>query len=373
MLSGKKIIVFYITERSGHHSAALALKRGFEVSDPSVSVKCVNAFRYLFPIAERVTHRVYLFVIKRIPAVWRFLYDRPSFVKRSAGLKGWIHRLSFNKLSRLLNEVAPQAVLCTQAFPCGVLSAYKRERGGSFKIYGILTDFAPHSFWVYDEVDAYVVASDKTREWLVQKGVSPEKVHVFGIPVDPKFSKQTDKTEVRVKYGLDKDIPAALIMGGGHGLGPIRQIIKRLDECEVPLQMMVVCGLNRKLYRWLASQTFKKRILVFKYTDEIDQLMSAAHLVITKPGGITTAEALAKGLPMIILNPIPGQEARNTEFLVDAEAALSAQTVDDVVPAVRCVVTRMLAAGGSLTGSTGRSLARPASSRDIAVFVLNSL
>ncbi|MDD5138500.1 MAG: glycosyltransferase [Candidatus Omnitrophica bacterium] len=372
MLSGKKVLILYITERSGHHSAASALKRGFEVVDPSVTVRCINAFRYFFPVTEWLTHKVYLFVIKRVPSIWRFLYDRPSFVKKSDGFKTWLHRRAFDKLERLLREFSPDAVMCTQAFPCGILSAYKRERGGRFKLYGVLTDFAPHSFWVYDEVDFYVVASEQTRTELSRKGVSPDKIRVLGIPIDPKFSKHINAVDVRAQYGLDKDIPVVLVMGGGHGLGPIKQIIKELDECEMPMQMMVVCGLNRKLYRWMVNRRFQKRVLTFKYSNEIEQLMSAANLVITKPGGITTAESLAKGLPMVILNPIPGQEARNTDFLVDARAALSAASVLDVVPAVRCILAGNAAGPEMVSHTKGSSLAKATSSLDIATFVLSN-
>jgi len=372
MLSEKKVLILYITERSGHHSAASALKKGFEIVDPSVTVKCLNAFRYFFPVTEWLTHKVYLFVIKRVPSIWRFLYDRPSFVKKSDGFKTWLHRRAFNKLENLLGEFSADAVVCTQAFPCGILSAYKRERGGHFKLYGVLTDFAPHSFWVYDEVDFYVVAGEQAGQELSRKGVSSDKIRVLGIPIDPKFSKHIDAAQVRAQYGLDRDIPVVLVMGGGHGLGPIKQIIKELDECEMPMQMMVVCGLNRKLYRWMVNRRFQKRVLTFKYTNEIEQLMSAANLVITKPGGITTAESLAKGLPMVILNPIPGQEARNTDFLVDARAALSAAGISDVVPAVRCILEGGAADSEALSNMKGRSLAKATSSRDIAAFVLSN-
>ncbi len=366
------MLILYITERSGHHSAASALKKGFEIVDPSVTVKCINAFRYFFPVTEWLTHKVYLFVIKRVPSIWRFFYDRPSFVKKSDSFKTWLHRRAFGKLENLLGEFSADAVVCTQAFPCGILSAYKRERGGRFKLYGVLTDFAPHSFWVYDEVDFYVVAGEQTGQELSRKGVPPEKIRTLGIPIDPKFAKTVDAVEIRAQYGLDKDIPAALVMGGGHGLGPIKQIIKQLDECELPMQMMVVCGLNRKLYRWMVRQKFQKRVLIFKYTGEIDRLMSVANLVITKPGGITTAESLAKGLPMVILNPIPGQEARNTDFLVDSRAAFSAESVADVVPAVRCILAGGLSDREAPSHTNGCALAKPASSRDIAALVLNN-
>lgn len=370
MSSSKNILILYITERSGHHSAAKALKKGFEAADPAVKVTCVNAFHYIFPFTERLTHIIYLFVIKRVPFIWKLLYDRPTFVKSTHGIKNWIHRRATQKIRTLLADVNPDAVVCTQAFPCGLFSSYKSESRAHLPLFGVLTDFAPHAYWIYDEVDGYIVGSEQTRQWLAGKGVKKDKIHALGIPIDPKFSTVLDRQEIIANYGLDGGVPTVLIMGGGHGLGPIKDILKKLDESALPLQFIVVCGINLSLYRWLMRQRFKKRMLAFRFTDEIHRLMSVSSVIISKPGGITTAEALAKQLPMISLKPIPGQETRNTDFLVGQKAAISASSVCDIVPAVEHVLTDISKPTGMKRAIVEAGLNKPKSAEDIARFIL---
>lgn len=373
MSSPKNILILYITERSGHHHAALALKKGFEARDPAVRVSCVNAFHYIFPVAERLIHLSYLFVIRRFPFIWRSMYDKPGFVSSTDGVKQWIHRRAMTKMKELLRQTRPDAILCTQAFPCGLFSFYKRECGASYRLFGVLTDFAPHAYWVHDEVDGYVVGSEQTKTWLIDKGVSADKILPLGIPIDPKFSRFLDKEEIMANYGLDRKIPTILLMGGGHGLGPIKKVLKQLDASRMSLQFVVVCGINEKLYRWLMKQRFGKRMLAFRYTDQIDRLMTVASLIITKPGGITTAEALAKQLPMIVLNPIPGQEKRNTDFLVSQHAAMNVNCVADIPGAVEHILTDLSKATSMKRSIVDAGLDKPKSAEDTARFVLGHL
>lgn len=373
MPPSKNILILYITERSGHHHAALALQKAFLSIDPSARVTCVNGFRYIFPVAERLIHKTYLFVIKRMPFIWRNMYDQPRFFRSTDRIKHWIHRRAVGRIKNLLEQTRPDAVLCTQAFPCGLFAFYKKEYASVYKLYGVLTDFAPHAYWVHDEADGYIVGSDQTRHWLAEKGVPADRIHTFGIPIDPKFSRSLDVAEVKANYGLEQDVPVVLIMGGGHGLGPIKKVLKSLDESCLKLQLIVVCGINEKLYRWLLRQRFQRRMLAFRYTDQIDRLMSAASLIVTKPGGITTAEALAKQLPMVILHPIPGQEKRNTDFLVSQQAALSADGVSDIVPAVEKILSHASSAQRMKEAIVNAGLNKPTSAQQTARFVLERL
>lgn len=365
----KNILILYITERSGHHSAALALKKAFEITDPEANVTCINAFRYFFPRTEKLTHIIYLFVIKRFPVIWKAIYDRPSLVKKTGAIKSFIHNLARRKLKKMLSQFHPDAVICTQAFPCGILADYKRDYDSSVKLFGVLTDFSPHSYWIYDDVDGYFVGSEMTKQWLVSRGVKEWKIFITGIPIDPKFSLPFNADEIRMNYGLDEHLPAVLLMGGGHGLGPIKLILKDLDTCGIPMQFIVVCGINNKLYRWLIRRHFNNRLLAFKYTDEIHRLMSVANLIITKPGGITTAEALSKKLPMVILNPIPGQETRNTELLKSQKAAVRA-TVEDIEQVVSRILSDPSKVDSMKKAIVSAGLDKPKASVDIARHVL---
>lgn len=360
MIGHKKVLIFYITNRSGHHSAALALKRAFELKYPKAEVQCVNAFQYAFPLAERLIHMMYLFVIKRVPKIWERMYDNPKFVGKTEGIKKFIHDFGVERLKRIIEQFSPDAIVCTQAFPCGLVADYKRLYNVSTPLIGVLTDFSPHSFWIYPDVDYYVVPSQEGRDFLVEKGILEKKIKIIGIPIDPKFSVLLDRNEIFLNYGLNPEIPVVLIMGGGHGLGPLRQILSLLDSADIAMQFIVVCGLNLKLYRRVSRDVFKNKILSFRFTDQVERLMTVASLIITKPGGITTAEALAKKLPIVILSPIPGQEARNTQFLIQNKVALKAEGPSDIVSAVKRVL------GERNKFIAPAHLSKPQSSLDIA-------
>lgn len=340
MAEGASILILYITEHSGHHSAALAIKNALLLKDPQTKVTCINGFRYVFPIFERLIHKTYLTVIKKVPKIWEKMYDHPKVVNKSQNLKGRIHAKAEKKIAELFLKYTPDAVICTQAFPCGLVADYKRSTGSKVPLIGVLTDYVPHSFWSYENVDFYIAPCLASKKLLTEKGVPVDKIKAFGIPIDPKFSKSFDKNELFANYGLDSSLPVIMIMGGGHGLGPIRQALVNLDGSSSRLQLIVVCGINNRLYNWITKTKFKNRILCFKYTDQIEKLMSVSSLIITKPGGITTAESLAKRLPMIILNPIPGQESRNTHLLTNNGVAKKIDSPNDLLAVVNEIINQ---------------------------------
>jgi len=323
----KKVLLMYISDKSGHHQACLALEGALRQVAKGVETRCINSFHYTNPILEQIINKTYMAVIKKRPEVWGYLYDNPLVVKKSQRLKESIHKFNSNKMKKLIDDFKPVSIVCTQAFPCGMVADLKKTYGLSIPLFGVLTDYAPHSYWIYDNVNAYVVPSLETGRKLIENGVSEEKIRPIGIPVHPKFYKVCDRDRLMEKYSLNKDKPVILIMGGGQGLGPIKNIVLSLDKSPLDIQLIVVAGTNKRLNRFLINKkkTLKKKLLLFAYTENIDELMEMATLVITKPGGLTTAEAMSKRLPMIIINPLPGQEAMNTDFLMKRRLAVKAK------------------------------------------------
>jgi processive 1,2-diacylglycerol beta-glucosyltransferase len=210
----------------------------------------------------------------------------------------------------------------------------------SFTLVGVLTDFAPHSYWINEGVDYYIVPSEDTRERFIKKGVPAEKIRVFGIPIRYKFAERLDEYKTRESLGLAPDVPTVLVMGGGQGLGSMKEAVKALIASEEPLQLIVVAGSNQKLFKWLKKVSVKssKKILCYDYASNIDELMEAATLIVTKPGGMTTAECLAKGLPMVIITPLPGQEARNTDFLLEKGVAVHVHDIRNLAEEVELLL-----------------------------------
>ena len=321
----------YISENSGHHRACLALANALRMLDKRVETRCINSFQYTNPVLEKIINKTYMTVIKRKPQVWEYLYDNPNVVKKSQRLKETIHKLNSGKMLSLLDAYKPSAIVCTQAFPCGIIADLKKSCNLSVPLFGILTDYAPHSYWIYNDVNAYIVPSEETGARLVENGVSEERIKPLGIPVDPKFYKKPDKDAVFAKYSLDKKIPVILIMGGGQGLGPISKLVSLLLKSPINMQIIVVTGINKKLYKNLnrKKETFKKKMVVLPFSENVDELMEISTVILTKPGGITIAESLSKRLPMIIINPLPGQETMNTRFLINNRLGIKANDALD--------------------------------------------
>jgi len=366
----KRILLLYISEHSGHHCASLAIEHALKTLDPSVETLNINCFNYTNPILEKVINRAYMSVIKVRPEIWDYLYDNPDVLKNTQKLRDMIHRFNTGKLNTLLGEFKPDVVLCTQAFPCGMIADYKKSLGLTMPLIGVLTDYAPHSYWIYNNVDNYIVPSPETEKKLIENGIDPEKIKVFGIPVDHKFNLPVDVESVCRKLDLDSGVPRILIMGGTQGLGPIKEVVRLLDKSHLNAQAVIVTGTNKGLFKWLSRCRFRKKVIVLPYTPNINELMGIASFIITKPGGITTAEALAKGLPMLIISPLPGQEAMNTRFLLEEGVAVKAQNPQDVV----VLLEELLYNKNKLKAMSIRalSLSKPDSAVNIAKLVLEN-
>ena len=374
----RRVLLMYITKVSGHRQATMAVQRAIKELDPSVDAPTVNGFGYTYPRLERVVNSAYMGVIKTTPKVWDYLYDNPNIVKKSQGIKDFLHKTSHAKIGKLIEKYKPDTVVCTQAFPCGMVADYKRAHKADFKVVGVLTDYAPHSFWINEGVDYYIVPSTEAKERFITKGVAEDSIKVYGIPIRSKFSMQLDKQPIAEKMGIDLNIPTILIMGGGQGLGPIRGVVKSLMKIDMPLQLIVLTGVNKKLMKWLEKQQTKKRpkkssknkkLIFYEYANNVDELMELSTLIITKPGGMTTTECLAKGLPMVIVNPLPGQEMRNTDFLLQKGIAIRIDKTNDIGEEVEL----LLKSPEKIIDMSKAAFAeaRPHAALDIAQLILN--
>jgi processive 1,2-diacylglycerol beta-glucosyltransferase len=354
MQNSKKMLLMYITLNSGHHCASLAIENSLKQISPSVETLNINAFRYTNPILEKVINRTYMGVIKNKPEVWEYLYDNPKVLK---------------SLQRMREAI--DAVLCTQAFPCGMIADYKKNLNLKLPLIGVLTDHAPHSYWIFPDVDCYITPSEASKDLFIKNGVDASRIKAFGIPIDPRFNRRHDKKEICKKMNIDPGIPVVLIMGGSQGLGPVEDILNILESIDVLFQLVVICGTNRRLEKVLSRRAprYRKKLLVFGHVENVDELMESSSIVVTKPGGLTTAEALSKDLPMIIVSPIPGQEAKNTEFLLQQGVAVKAEDSEDIA----ALAQELLLNSTKLEEmrKQARDLKKPNAAMDIARLVLN--
>jgi processive 1,2-diacylglycerol beta-glucosyltransferase len=238
---------------------------------------------------------------------------------------------STKKFIKHLKDFKPDVVLCPHFLPLEIVGGLK-AKDPKFKplTVCVVTDFEAHALWMEPGVDLYCVATQETKARLVARGAVEKDVIATGIPVAAKFSSAPDKKAVRKQYGLRDDLPTVLVLSGGFGMGPVAEILGELDKLARPLQTLVVAGRNEKLKRELASKDRKHPTHVLGFVTNMQEFMAVADLIITKPGGLTTSEALAMGRPLFILNPIPGQEAANSDFLLQHGAAEKANCVEDL-------------------------------------------
>jgi processive 1,2-diacylglycerol beta-glucosyltransferase len=309
----------------------------------------VDSYRYAASLFSKVVSDGYIGMVRTIPQVYGFIYDRAERATAAGGFRVWASEFTARNLRGLMERLRPSAVVCTHAFPCGVMAAYKRLYDPSLPVMGIVTDFVVHPFWIYKNVDAYAVATPEIRAALVGRGIDPERIGVDGIPVDPRFGAlPEDRSALREQLGLPRDAAVALVMGGGLGLGPVAATVRALARTALPERgsagpviPVVIVGKNKRLERRLAEEARRDGadVRVLGFVQNVFDWMHAADVLVTKPGGLSTSEALAARVPLVLLRPLPGQEERNARYLVSRGAALRARGSGDLVRVVDTVLT----------------------------------
>ncbi len=367
-----RILIATITAGGGHLQAAAALHEAWLQLRPKDEVERLDLLTLFSPLHRKIYSHGYVKLIAHAPELWGMVFnkmDNQKLVAKLARWKGAFGSNSSRKFARLVKKFAPDAVLCTHYLPVELLGGLREKWPGTPPLtVSIVTDFEAHALWMDPNVDLYCVAAEETKARLVARGAAADKVLATGIPISAKFSERIDKAAARKRYGLRDDLPILLVLSGGFGMGPVAEILSAMDQIETPFQSLVVAGRNGQLRRDLAAQDRRHPTHVLGFVNNMNELMAVSELLVTKPGGLTTSEALAMGKPLFILNPIPGQEAANSDFLLERGAAAKVNRVDDLPFRL-----------GQLLGSkklsqmadAAKALGRPAAASDICRAVSN--
>jgi len=320
-----KVLLLSITAGQGHNATAEAI--GDFLTGMGIENTMLDTYQYLNKALGETVSKGYLLTVKnaKIPysATYRLLEMRKKNANKLSATR-LANMLWVRKMKRFIDAYKPDVIVCTHIFPCIIIDIMKDAGMLSAKTVGIITDFTVHPFWEEAlHFDRIVTADASLNYRMMQKGFRPEQILPIGIPIHPKFNMSVEKKEARLMLEMDRNTPLLLLMGGSMGYGRIDKTVKMLDGLPVDFQMAVVCGSNEEAFKRVEKLKTKKTVYKFGFTDKVDLLMDAADCIITKPGGLTTSEALAKRLPMIIINPIPGQEDRNTEFLLNNGTAVA--------------------------------------------------
>lgn len=323
-----KILVLSASVGAGHLRAAQAVELALRELAPDAEVRNVDVLTLTNAAFRKVYGEAYLDLVNKAPHVLGFFYDlldRP----RKPGSKRDRLRLAAQKmnLSKFCDLVECQrwdVVVNTHFLPPEIIRALKQK--GTLRVpqVTVVTDFDAHGLWVNDPLDQYCAATREAGAYLEALGVPADRVTITGIPIHPVFAKPRNRAECLKNHGLKGDRPVVLQLAGGFGVGPIEKLFGAILSIEQPLEVVVVAGRNEKVKQQLGEVDVpaRHRAKVMGFTDKIDELMAAADVVVSKPGGLTSSEVLARGAAMAIVNPIPGQESRNSDYLLEHGAAI---------------------------------------------------
>lgn len=318
----KKILILYAAYGGGHYSAAKSIKKYLD-NNYEVQTEIIDCIEYINKVLNKLTTEAYKEMARKVPSLWGKVYSKSQ--------KGLISHVSSRtnkvmaiKLKNLIKEKNPDLVVSTHPFSSQMVSYLKRKGKISCKLVTILTDFAPHDQWLigHEYTDSFFVSNDNMKQYLKEYGIEDKKIQVTGIPLSDRFFENFDKDAIFNEFNLDKNKPVILFFGGGEfGLGKDRpiQILDALIHNLHTCQIIAISGKNPKMnanFKELVEKTnSENRVRVLDYTNKVPELMNISSIVVTKPGGLTTSESLASELPMLVINPIPGQEEENAEFL----------------------------------------------------------
>ena len=313
-----RLLILSASAGAGHNRAAEAVHESARAYSPGVATEWVDSLKYTNRLFARLYERSYVWMASYSPSLWGILYKQAgkNVERRKLDKVIELHdRLTYRKLMGHVEEFRPDAAICTHFLPANVLLAKKL----SIPVYVVVTDFDAHTLWLNRKAAGYFVASDEVKVQLARYGYPANRIRVTGIPIPPVFSQDAPAPPA--------DKPRLLMMSGGFGMGHMEEVLERLLAIKNPFHLTVVAGKNEKMRKKLEAIS-AGRAEVHGFVTNVHELMGRSDLIITKSGGLTVSECLAKRLPMVIFSPIPGQEECNADYLLEHGAAVKARTLD---------------------------------------------
>lgn len=328
-MAKKKILLLSVSAGAGHMRAAEAIRTYADRLEYDAVATHVDVMNFVTAGFRKIYTDFYIKLVNKAPTLWGYLYQITNEAETDGALQKFRRGLERLNTRPLLKEIAafsPDAIICTHFMPAELLSRMIRKNTLSCPVWVQVTDFDLHRMWVHERMTGYFAANDEVAFRMRAQGIAATAISVTGIPIMPAFAQPLDRAECAREFGLDPRRTTILLMGGGAGLGSLNTIAERLLAVEANFQLIVLAGKNAPALSALQSLANQHpgRLLPQGFTNQVERLMACADFVITKPGGLTTSECLAMGLPMIVNAPIPGQEERNADFLLEQGVALKA-------------------------------------------------
>lgn len=373
-----RVLILSASSGAGHVRAAQALEQAFR-RHGGCSVEHVDALTCVSKLFQRIYEKSYIRMVQRAPDVMGLLYERTDRPWHRQRQRLAVDRLNTQPMIRMLKRIQPDLCVATHFLPAEILAWLISRKKLAARHAIVVTDYDVHALWLCQTVDRYYLALQESAEYLARIGVPREKLRVTGIPVDLRFETSPDRATVRQRLGLSPCARVLLVAAGGYGIGPVEQLVRDLLSLSRDWQIAAIAGKSEKLRSRLEEVSRnagrlaggERRLVTVGFTEDMDEYMAAADLLVGKAGGLTTSEALARGLPMALVEPIPGQEERNADHLLEVGAAIRCNNL----PAAGWKIAALLDRPEKLAAmrEAAREMARPSAARCIVEDALGLL
>jgi processive 1,2-diacylglycerol beta-glucosyltransferase len=370
-----RVLLLSVSAGAGHVRAAEAL-RVAAVDSFDAEALHLDVMDYVSTAFRALYTDFYIKLVEHHPTMWAMLYrimDRTPPSAPLSRVRRAIERLNTLNLRKAISKFAPDAVICTHFLPAELMMRERSRGRVTSPVYVQITDFDLHGMWIVPDMAGYFAANEEVAFRARARGIDAARIRVTGIPIMPAFAAPPSRTQAAAEKGLDPKRTTILLMGGGAGLGGLDDVAARLLALDADFQLIALAGRNKEMLGRLEAlaRDRPQRLLAQGFTNQVERLMAASDLVITKPGGLTTSECLALGLPMIVHAPIPGQEERNCDYLLEQGAALKAIDASALEYRVRDLVAHpeRIAA----MSEKSHALGHPHAARDVLRAVLDTI
>ena len=326
-MRAKNVIVFSAAFGAGHIRAAEAIIEEIRRQDSEIEIIHLDYGLFINENLYTLLKITYLGLIKYAPKIWGKFYYRTANILPDSTFQSFLNNLGRNKILPHIKSIDPSLVVCTYPIVSGVIAQLKTEVLTDVPLVTVITDYTVHSQWIHEGVDLYIVGCKDVHKDLLDRGIDASRIQTTGIPVNTGFEMDLDRQAIIKKLELQPNVPTILIMCGAFGVfKDIKAICEFYANIEMPVQSIIVCGKDEKLYKSLNEvvKNAKNTMKIYGFINNVEELMAASDVIITKAGGLTVSESLSKQLPLVIYKPIPGQEEKNALFLVKNECALIA-------------------------------------------------
>jgi UDP-N-acetylglucosamine:LPS N-acetylglucosamine transferase len=369
-----KVLFLSNTTGQGHRSTAGAIEQA--LSERGVECRVLDTYECVDPMRFRLLDRGYLMATSRIPVAYGLVYRAAEKLRKNDSMYTPLNvdnLMLAVKLKKYLEyEFSPDVIVCTHVFSAGIVNVMKARGWITMPVIGVVTDYTIHPFWQdVTHIDYFITASELLTLQAVKRGILREKLLPFGIPINQKFSKSVDKEEARRMLGIDEKKMTVLLMSGSMGHGNILSVLSRMDRVDADFQIIAVCGNNRRAKSRIDVMKTTKKVFCYGFVNNVDLMMDASDCIVTKPGGLTASEALAKNLPIIMVNPIPGQEERNVEFMLNNGLAVNVTKTFPIDEALYQIFTYPEKLQNMMANI--RLVGKPNAARDLTDFIMSLL